>query len=354
MKAAAFGLCLGLALTCAEPASALTNDEIANLKGPNRQAILEEGARREGELLWVGSFNEDNAKPILEGFAKRYPFIKVNRVRTDSTKALQRVLAELRSRTARTDLITSNAVVELREARAVQSFSSPSLDAFAPEDRDPGGYAAPLYFVYYGLAAFNTNLVSPAQAPKSYDDLLDPKWKGQMAFAASASGALFFVSFLRMAWGDAKATAYLEKLAAQKITGRTESARTVLGMMAAGEHKIMINPFLTHVGEATRKGAPVDVLMVDPVPVSATPVLMAKTSPHPHATMLLIDYLLGREAQSFLRDAGYFPANPDVAPADELKPFTPKSRGLTKFNVDDERLGQMMPETSALFRRLFE
>ncbi|MEI6537479.1 MAG: extracellular solute-binding protein [Verrucomicrobiaceae bacterium] len=246
------------------------------------------------------------------------------------------------------------AVVELREAKAVQSFRSPSLDAFAPEDRDPDGYAAPLYFVYYGLAAYNTNLVKPADAPKNYDDLLDPKWKGQMTFAASASGAMFFISFLRMAWGDEKATSYLEKLAKQRITGRTESARTVLGMMISGEHKIMIHPFLTHVGEATRKGAPVEVLMTDPVPVSATPVLMAKSSPHPHATMLLIDYLLGKEAQGFLRDQGYFPANPEVPPADELKPFTPKSRGLSKFNVDDERLGKMMPETAALFSRLFE
>ena len=354
MNAIRAALIIGLIAAGSGHAGALTVDEIANLKGPERQAILEDGARKEGELLWLGSFNEDNARPIIEGFRKKYPFLKVNRVRTDSTKALQRVLAELRAKTSRTDLITSNAVVELREAGAVQSFQSPSLDAFAPEDRDPDGFAAPLYFVYYGLAAFNTDQVSPAQAPKSYDDLLDPKWKGQMVFASSASGALFFMSFLRMAWGDEKAEAYLSKLAGQKITARTESARTVLGMMISGEHKIMISPFLTHVGEAARKGAPVDVLMADPVPVSATPVLLAKTSPHPHATMLMIDYLLGPEAQGFLRDAGYFPANRTVPPADELKPYTPESRGLKKFMVDDTRLGKMMSTTAALYSRLFE
>ena len=335
-------------------ALALTNEEIARLSGPDRQKILEEGARKEGELLWVGSFNEENAKPILQGFAARYPYIKVNRVRTDSTKALQRVLAELRARQARTDLITSNAVVELKEAGAVLSFRSPVLDQFAPEDRDPDGFSAPLYFVNYGLAAYNTNQVSKADAPKSYEDLLDPKWRNQMAFASSASGALFFVSFLRMSWGDDKARAYLEKLSQQKIIGRTESARTVLGMVASGEHKIMINPFLTHVGELARKGAPLEVLMVNPTPVSSTPVLMAKSAPHPHATLLLIDYLLDKEAQGMLRDAGYFPANPNVEPSPALKPYSPKERGLNKYIVDDSKLGLMMSDTAALFQKLFE
>ena len=340
----------------AAPAAAQTRtvEQVSQLAGPDRQAVLEEGARREGELLWVGSFNEENAKPILQGFGKRYPFIKVNRVRTDSTKALQRVLAELRARSTKTDLISSNAVVELRDANAVQSFRSPVLDQFAKEDRDPDGFAAPLYFVYYGLAAWNTSQVPKDQAPKSYDDLLDPKWKGQMTFAGSASGALFFFSFLRMSWGEQKASDWLCKLATQKIVNRNESARTVLGMVASGEHRLMISPFLTHVGELARKGAPVEVLVADPAPVSATPILLAKNAPHPHATMLLIDYLLGPEAQGMLRDAGYFPANPQVAPSDELKPYSPQTRGYSKFMVDDTRLGQMMPESAALLRDLFE
>ncbi|MEI6537478.1 MAG: extracellular solute-binding protein, partial [Verrucomicrobiaceae bacterium] len=222
--------------------------DVAGLVGPERQQILEEGARREGELLWIGSFNEDNAKPILDAFAKRYPFIKVNRVRTDSTKALQRVLAEFRARSSRTDLITSSAVVELKRAGTIQAFRSPSLDAYAAEDKDPEGFYAPFCFYYFGMAAYNTDLVKPAEAPKSYDDLLDPKWKAQIVINTGSSGASFFISFLRMQWGDAKAVDYLERLAKQKIISRTESARTVFGMMISGEHKIMLNPFLSHVG----------------------------------------------------------------------------------------------------------
>ena len=350
------GLCLIVVLMCggATKSYALSTEEIANLTGPDRQKILEEGAKKEGELLWVGSFNEDNARPIVKGFTARYPFLKVNRVRTDSTQALQRVLAELRAKAPHTDLITSTAVVELEDAKAVQSFKSPVFDNWTARDHDPTGFSAPLYITYYGVAAYNTNEVTAAEAPKSYADLLDPKWKGQIVLNSNESGALFVISFLRMWMGDAKAEAYLEQLARQKIVMRSESARTVLAMVASGEYKIMINPFLVHVGELARKGAPVDVTMQDPVPAIDTPVLLAKQAPHPYSAMLLMDYVLGTEAQGMLRDAGYFPGNPNVAPSAILKPYQPQTKGFGKFRVDDRAFGAMMPSTQAWYARLFE
>jgi ABC-type Fe3+ transport system substrate-binding protein len=354
MKAA--GLCLIVALICggAADAYALTTEEIANLTGPDRQKILEEGAKKEGELLWIGSFNEDNARPIVKGFTARYPFIKVNRVRTDSTQALQRVLAELRAKAPHTDLITSSAVVELEQANAVQAFKSPVFDSWGAQDHDPTGFSAPLYVTYYGVAAYNTNEVTAAEAPKTYEDLLDPKWKGQMVLNSNESGALFVISFLRMHWGDAKAEAYLEKLAQQKVAMRAESARTVLAMVASGEYKIMINPFLVHVGELVRKGAPIDVTMQDPVPDIDTPLLLARQAPHPYSAMLLMDYLLGPEAQGMLSKAGYFPGNPNVAPSPVLKPYQPQTKGLGKFRVDDYDFGKMMPDDQAWYSRLFQ
>jgi iron(III) transport system substrate-binding protein len=350
------GLCLIAALTFGGAAQsyALSNEEIANLTGPDRQKILEDGAKKEGELLWIGSFNEDNAQPIVKGFTARYPFIKVNRVRTDSTLALQRVLAELRAKAPHTDLITSTAVVELEDAKAVQSFNSPVFGNWTAQDHDPTGFSAPLYITYYGVAAYNTNEVTAAEAPKSYEDLLDPKWKGQMVLNSNESGALFVISFLRMWMGDAKAEAYLEKLAKQNIAMRAESARTVLAMVASGDYKIMINPFLVHVGELVRKNAPIDVTMQDPVPVIDTPVLLAKQAPHPYSAMLLMDYVLGTEAQGMLSDAGYFPGNPNVAPSPVLKPYQPQTRGYGKFRVDDYDFGKMMPSTQAWYSRLFE
>ncbi len=354
MMKSAFAFLFSLTFAFSAQAADLTVEQVANLKGPDRQKTLEEGARREAELLWLGSFNEDNAKPLIDAFTKRYPFIKVNRVRTDSTKALQRVLAEFRARNNKSDLITSSAVVDLKKAGAIQSFHSPTLEVYPAEDKDPDGYWAPFVFYYFGLAAYNTDQVKPAEAPKSYDDLLDPKWKGHIVVNAGSSGMPFFISFLRMQWGDQKAADWLEKLSKQKVIGRTESSRTVFSMMVSGEHKLMIHPFLSHVGEAVKKGAPVNVAMVDPVPYTASPLMLAKTAPHPHAAMLLMDFLLDREAQTIIRDAGYYPTHPDVAPAPEMAPYLPKTHGLKKFLVDETELANMQPDTMKLYQRLFE
>jgi ABC-type Fe3+ transport system substrate-binding protein len=79
-----------------------------------------------------------------------------------------------------------------------------------------------------------------------------------------------------------------------------------------------------------------------------------KSAPHPYAAMLLIDYLLGPEAQGMLRDAGYFPANPAIAPSLELKPYQPEAKGLGKFLVSDRPFDEMMPDTQSWYTRLFE
>jgi ABC-type Fe3+ transport system substrate-binding protein len=339
----------------AAPVLAASVAEVANLSGPDRQKMLEEGAKKEGEMLWVGSFNEDNAKPIIDSFTAKYPYIKVERVRTDSTKALQRALAELRARTPKVDLLTSSNVLEFKQAKAVQSFKSPELTAYAKEDLDPDGMAVPLYFQFNAMAAYNTDLVTAAEAPKTYEDLLNPKWKDQMVWASSqSSGAPFFMTFLRMSWGEEKALAWLEKLAKQKMIMRDASARTVLSMMVSKEHKIMVNPFLTHVAENAKKKAPIEVVLQDPVPYSATPYLLSVTAPHPHAAMLMIDHLAGKGVQTYLSESRYFPARSDVAPAEELGAYLPSSRGFKKYFVDDSRLSEMMPKTMEIYSRLFE
>ena len=325
----------------------------AMLSGADRQKILEDGAKKERQVLWVGSFNDDSARPIIAGFNKRYPYIKVNRVRMDSTQAAQRVLLESHAGAPQIDLITSDDVMALQRANALQPFRSPTLDSYPAQVKDATGYSAPLYFIYHGLAAWNTKLVARAEAPKTFEDLLEPKWKGQMVFAGKESGALFMFTFLRLQWGDAKAHAYIAKLAKQNVIARSESARTVLSAVGSGEYKIMIAPFVSHVGEFTKLGAPLDVSETDPVPLSEDPMLMARRAPHPCSTLLLIDYLLGPEAQAMLRNEGYFPGNPAVPPAPDMKPYLPETRGLAKYLVDDRTIAAMLSVSTDWYATLF-
>ena len=336
--------------------SAATVAEIANLTGPDRQKILEQGARKEGELLWIGGLNQRRARrPILKAFKKKYPFINAKGIRTGSRKALQRVLAEHRAKTPRVDVINSNVVVSLKKAGLVQAFRSPALDAYPKKEKDPNRVWATMRFSYHGVAGYNTNLVSAADAPKTFADLLDPKWKGKMVWGDSAeTGARFLITYLRKTWGEAKALDFIKKLSKQKVVTRTSSIRNILDLVVAGEHHIMISPALHHVGGARKKGAPIQASMVNPVLARNGYFMLMKSAPHPHAAMLLIDFILSKEAQNILRKARYFPAHPKVKPAKQMRPYQPRLNGLEQFTINAEMLHANAKRSEEIFSKYFK
>ena len=331
-----------LSLLLAAPAAAQvrTAEEIARLTGPDRQQILEEGARKEGELLWVGSFNEDNAKPILQGFAAKYPFIKVNRVRTDSMKAMHRVLAELRARRgAPIHHLERDRGAARRPMRCSRS-ARPCLTRSCPRTATRTGSPRRSTSCYNGLAAYNTEPVSPADGAQELRRPARPQVEGadDGRHQLQQLPAVHQLPAPDLGRGESHG-----------VSGRSWPSRRSRCVARARarcsawwppvEHKIMINPTLAHVGEYRRKRAPIDVLHSNPTQRSSTPVLMAKGAPHPHATMLLIDYLLGPEAQAMLREAGYFPGNANVPLAAELERLTPRARGFDTVTLDDTKLG---------------
>src|SRR5688572_9369524 len=101
---------VGAALALANPAQALTNTEIANLEGPDRQKILEDGAKKEGELFWYTTLQVDEASgPISKAFMKKYPFVKVDVYRGTGVTITQRLQAEFLAKKAIVDLVVFNA-----------------------------------------------------------------------------------------------------------------------------------------------------------------------------------------------------------------------------------------------------
>ncbi len=123
----------------------------------------------------------------------------------------------------------------------------------------------PTRLSYYSIA-YNTRLVPADKVPKSYDDLLDPQWKGKIAWRiGSASGTPLFITNLRLAWGEEKARAYFEKLKEQKIVNfGAGSARTLVDRVIAGEYAIALNIFAHHPLISKAKGAPVNSQLLDP------------------------------------------------------------------------------------------
>jgi iron(III) transport system substrate-binding protein len=358
MTLASFGRALSAAALLlafgAAGASAASVDEIAQYNKPDRQKVLEDGAKKEGELLWIGGLDErKGSRPILEAFMKKYPFINAKSIRMNTSEALQRILAEHRAKTPRVDMMNGGGVRDLKVVDLAQKIYSPLFDKFPTELKDPDGRAAIVRYTYQGVAAWNTNLVK--DPPKTWDALLDPKWKGKLVWTDSAdTGAQYLITYLRQIWGEDKAMAYFEKLAKQEPVTRTEAAQNVTDMIVAGEYQVMINPALHHVAGRRAVNAPIDAAMQDPVLARNDPAIVLTTAPHPHATMLLIDFLLDTESQNILKDAQYYPANPTVDPAPEMKPYLPRGFGLKVYSLDETVQYNNLKSSQEIFKKIFQ
>jgi iron(III) transport system substrate-binding protein len=208
---------------------------------------------------------------------------------------------------------------------------------------------------YFG-PAINTRMVSDDEAPKNYQDLLDPKWKGKIAWAANTEtgGAMMFISFIRSWLGEQKGEDYLTQLAKQDIANLSGSPREVVNKLIAGEYPLALNIFLHHPLISAQKGAPVAPLLLDPVLGNASVMVLLKNAPRPHAALLLMDYLVSEEGQKVIRDADYFPANPSVAVEASVASIIPANSNKTLKFISEEELFADRAKSIVLQKNLFQ
>jgi iron(III) transport system substrate-binding protein len=349
--AAACGLVLQTA-----GASAQSVEDILAFKGPDRQQKLIEGARKEGQVVLYSAIIVSQAlRPIADKFQKKYPFIKMSFWRADSEDIAQKLSAEVRANNVVGDVYEGTGVGELVVAASLAlPYTTPVVDAFPVTYRDPTNMWTPTRLSYYSIA-YNTRLVPPNKVPKGYEDLLDPQWKGKMAWRiGSSSGTPLFITNLRLAWGEERARAYFAKLKDQKIVNfGAGSARTLVDRVIPGEYTIALNIFAHHPLISKAKGAPVNSQLFDPTASTAATMGVVKGLKHPHAAMLLIDFILSREGQEILRDAEYFPADPAVPPLPSLASVVPKIAGVAENFVGPDKLVKYTDSSEEIFRDLF-
>ena len=350
------------AIVCATFATALSvaaaparAQEILTSKAANREQLLLEGARKEGQVvLYSAAIVNQALRPIAEAFMKKYPFIKLTFWRGDTEEIVAKVSAEVRAKNVVADLVEGTGVGELAvEAGLTVPFSTPATDALPEMYRDPRGNWVSTRVSYFGIA-YNTKLVPADQAPKSYDDLLDSRWKGKLAWRiGTSSGTPLFITSIRMSRGEEKARAYLEKLAQQKmINFGSGSARTLVDRVIAGEFAIALNIFAHHPLISKAKGAPVNTQLLDPVPSTAGTMIVPRGVRHPYAAMLLADFILSQEGQGIFAKAEYFPVRPDVPPLETLAPVVPKTAGVKELFVSSEQLNRYNEASQKIFEEL--
>jgi len=355
LRRLALAIVLAIALDAA-PAAAQSPADILLYKGPDREQKLIEGAKKEGQVVIYAAMIVNQAmRPIAEKFGKKYPFIKLTSWRADSEDIVQKASAEVRANNVVVDVIEGTGAGEQAvQANIVQPYETPVLAAYPQMYRDPNSLWTPTRLSYFSIA-YNTRLVPADKVPKGYEDLLDPAWKGKMAWRiGSATGTALFLTNLRLAWGEDKARAYFAKLKDQKIVNfGAGSARTLVDRVIAGEYAIALNIFAHHPLISKAKGAPVNSKLMDPVASTASTMSIVKGLKHPHAAMLLVDYILSKEGQEILASAEYFPADPSVPSLPSLVSVVPKIAGVPENFIGPDKLTKYTDSSEEIFRELF-
>jgi len=300
-------LALGALVLPAQAQDAQKVKEIATYQGADRQAVLEAGARKEGSLLIYTTGTQ--IAPLIKRFQEKYPYINVELFRAGSAAVGRKVYEEYQAGHYAVDgfELASHGLVVPREAGALIPFYSPAAAAYPDDAKESGGHWIVVRESYTGIG-FNTNLVPPDQAPKTYDDLVDPKWKDKMAMSGTLATAANWVGTIVLTKGED----FLRQVAKQNIRVYEMSGRALANLMASGEVALSPTIYNSHVAASKKKGAPLAWRAPGPVPVTDTGVAVASRAPHPHAMMLMVDFLLSKEAQEMYQSIGYASAREDL------------------------------------------
>lgn len=345
-----------IALAVSLSAGALAqNADILTYKGADRQQKLEEGAKREGTLMFYSALTVDQGlRAEVNAFQKKYPFVKTEFWRGTEIQISQKVMAEQRANNLQADVIESVGVAgTLSRANAIVPFETPFAEAIPARYRDPTKLSVASRLNFFGVS-YNTKLTPPGTQPKTYDDLLDPKWKGKIAWREdSVSGAVLFITNLLMTRGEPATVDYLKKLQAQNIVSFNGSARTLVNRVIEGEFLIGVNIFLHHPVISATEGAPAGAQAMEPVPSVAGTLVIPKGVKHPHAAMLFLDFFISKDGQEVMRDAQYFPVIDTVKPLKQLEPITPSLVGLKENYISDQALLDNKRKAEGLYKEYF-
>lgn len=316
------------------------------------QSIID-AAKQEGEVVWYTTLIVNQlVRPLAEAFEEKYG-IRVRYARANSTETALKIINEANAGNVQVDVFDGTSTVEPLKAQGIALKWQPDAAADLPAqfvDKDGYWVATNLYML---TPAYNTAMVPDGEQPQTFEDLLDPKWKGNLAWCgnASTSGGPGFVGLVLKTMGEEKGMAYLEELAKQDLVNISASARQVLDRVVAGEYPVALQIFNHHTIISGDKGAPIKWIPMGPVMGNMSTTAIAKDAPHPNAAKLLFDFQISEEGQKIFQEAGYLPMRPDIAAkTPELKP---DAGNFEAVFFTPEEVAQNLPRWTEIYNELF-
>ena len=282
---------------------------LEKLPPAEREKKLVEGAKKEGELLWYTNSGIENATRYIQAFKKNYPYINAQVWRAKTRQVTQRAIQEAAAGKHMVDVIkpSTDLLPPMLDKNLLGKYETPGRAVYPANVKSPYYTSINYAFRVFG---FNPRKLNRKDAPKSWDELLQPKWKGEILFDESS---LEEVMSLLAAWGKEKTVNYLTKLSQQNLLIRV-GRDTTTQMMMAGEAPIAVTTYAYNNESLKAANAPVDWVAEDLIPTLIYPLTLARNAPHPYSAALFYDFMISEEGQRLIAKEGRVVAHPKVEP----------------------------------------
>ena len=283
--------------------------ELAGYTGADRQARLLEGAKKEGPLSIYTSAQSDDMGALVAGFEKKYG-LKTTVWRAGSEKVLQRAVTEARGNRHTVDIIETNGpeLESMSREKILVPVKSPNLPQLIPQALRPhGDWVGTRLNVF--VQAWNTNLVKKEELPKTWEDLLNPRWKGRLGVEAEDQD---WFSGVCAEIGEAKGVKLFKDIVTANGISIRKGHTLLTQLVVSGEIPYALTVYNYKAEQLKDKGAPINWMSIGTPIARANGVGMAKSAPNPHSAVLFYDFEISEEGQKILATRDFVPTSTKV------------------------------------------
>jgi len=312
---------------------------------------LIEAAKKEGKVVWYTSVDLPLAEKVAKAFEAKYDGIAVRVERTGAERVFQRIGQEYTSNIHAVDVVNSSDAAHFivwKRDNLLEPYVPEDVAKFYPaEHRDPDGMFAS-FRVWVCIIAYNSSLVKAEDAPKSFADLLDPKWKGKIVKAhPSYSGTIMTATYQMqrdLGWS------FYEKLAQQNVM-QVQSSADPPKRLALGERAVMADGNEYNIFQFKETGSPVEpVYATEGSPLIVGPTGMFKAAPNPNAAKLFCNFSFSPEAQQLIIDVGGLRS---MHPQTKEKPGRTPFKDIKTMKDDPAAVEKMSEQIKSRYTKLF-
>ena len=300
-----FGLVAASAVSMAQ-----SIQDVAGFSGPDRMDRLVAGARKEGTFTIYTSLQIEDLKILTDAFEKKFG-VKVNVWRGSAEDVRQRVIVEYRAGRYEVDLfeLGGREMESLHREQLLQPIKSPVIADLTPQAViSHGDWMGTRLNIIAGV--YNTNLIKKADVPKSYDDLVDAKYKGKLGIEAEDED---WLATIATEMGEEKGLKLFRDIVGRNGISIRKGHTLLVNLVASAEVPIALTVYNYKAQQLKAGGAPIDFLGLQPAVARVNGVGVARKAPHPHAATLFFDFLLGPEGQKIMFDREFTPTNRKVS-----------------------------------------